>query len=171
MNSGDELKFKFSALLEQHAAIVWKVAYAWCRQAADREDLVQEIHYQLWRAFPRYDSTRLFSTWMYRIALNVAISTDRRLRRSRELALQDLPDVPEPAAGTTDHGQVIELFNIIDGLDPTNRAMLLLWLEDHSYSQIAEVLGLSETNVATRLSRLRTKLKTQLKSQTDTKAD
>lgn len=171
MVSGDELNLRFSALLEQHAAIAWKVAYAWCRQAADREDLVQEIHYQLWRAFLTYDSARPFSTWMYRIALNVAISADRRRRRSRELALEDLPDVPEPGAGAPDNAQVIELFSVIDGLDPTNRAMLLLWLENHSYSQIADVLGLSETNVATRLSRLRAKLKTQMKSQSGTKAD
>ena len=161
MNRGTELQQRFAALLDQHAGIVWRVAFAWCRQAADRDDLVQEIHYQLWRAFERYDPTRTFSTWMYRIALNVAISNDRRRKRSREERLQDVPEpagsMPHPA----EDARIIELFQIIDGLDPTNRALLLLWLDDQSYAAIAEVLGLSETNVATRLSRLKQKLKTQ----------
>ena len=161
MDRESELQQRFATLLAQHAGIVWRVAYAWCRQAADREDLVQEIHYQLWRAFDRYDTTRTFSTWMYRIALNVAISNDRRRKRTREDRLLDFPEpatsMPPPAGD----GRIVELFQIINGLDPTNRALLLLWLDDQSYAAIAEVLGLSETNVATRLSRLKQKLKTQ----------
>jgi RNA polymerase sigma-70 factor (ECF subfamily) len=158
VNHGTELQQSFSALLDQHAGFVWRVAFAWCRQATDREDLVQEIHYQLWRAFPRFDSNRTFSTWMYRIALNVAISNDRRRKRARE---ERLPDFPEPTGlmpRPTEDSRISELFQVVDGLDGTNRALLLLWLDNHSYAAIAEVLGLSETNVATRLSRLKQKL-------------
>lgn len=161
MNRGTELQQRFATLLAQHAGIVWRVAYAWCRQATDRDDLVQEIHYQLWRAFDRYDSTRTFSTWMYRIAMNVAISNDRRRKRSREERLQDFPEPAGSMPLSAEGERIVELFQIIDGLDPTNRALLLLWLENQSYAAIAEVLGLSETNVATRLSRLKQKLKTQ----------
>jgi RNA polymerase sigma-70 factor (ECF subfamily) len=158
VNHGTELQQSFSALLDQHVGFVWRVAFAWCRQATDREDLVQEIHYQLWRAFPRFDSNRTFSTWMYRIALNVAISNDRRRKRARE---ERLPDFPEPTGlmpRPTEDSRISELFQVVDGLDGTNRALLLLWLDNHSYAAIAEVLGLSETNVATRLSRLKQKL-------------
>jgi len=161
VNRGTELQQRFATLLAQHAGIVWRVAYAWCRQATDRDDLVQEIHYQLWRAFDRYDSTRTFSTWMYRIAMNVAISNDRRRKRSREERLQDFPEPAGSMPLSAEGERIVELFQIIDGLDPTNRALLLLWLENQSYAAIAEVLGLSETNVATRLSRLKQKLKTQ----------
>lgn len=170
VDSGNELERKFSDLLQQHVGIVWKVAFAWCRQSADRDDLVQEIHYQLWRAFPKFDASRQFSTWMYRIALNVAISADRRRKRSRELPLQDIPD-PQGECGESVSGdvRVNELFDVIGGLDSTNRAMLLLWLEDHSYAQIADILGLSETNVATRLSRLRQKLRTHFQCRSTTK--
>lgn len=160
MNRGTELQQRFATLLDQHAGIVWRVAYAWCRQSADRDDLVQEIHYQLWRAFDRYDPTRTFSTWMYRIALNVAISNDRRRKRTREERLLDFPEPVGSISPTAEGGRISELFQIIDGLDPTNRALLLLWLDNQSYAAIAEVLGLSETNVATRLNRLKQKLKT-----------
>jgi RNA polymerase sigma factor (sigma-70 family) len=161
VNRGTELQLRFATLLAQHAGIEWRVAYAWCRQAADRDDLVQEIHYQLWRAFSRNDSTRTFSTWMYRIALNVAISNDRRRKRSHEERLQDFPEPTGSMPPAAEDGRIVELFQIIDGLDPANRALLLLWLDDQSYAAIAEVLGLSENNVATRLSRLKQKLKTQ----------
>lgn len=160
----DETQQRFSRLLAEHAGIVWKVAYAWCRQTADRDDLIQEIHYQLWKAFDRYDSNRLFSTWMYRIALNVAISNDRRRKRSNEHRLLDFPEPMTTLPQQTENERFIELFQIIDGLDPTNRGLLLLWLDDQSYATIAEVLGLTETNVATRLSRLKQKLKTHFSS-------
>jgi DNA-directed RNA polymerase specialized sigma24 family protein len=144
VNRGTELQQRFATLLDQHAGIVWRVAYAWCRQSADRDDLVQEIHYQL-----------------YRIALNVAISNDRRRKRTHEERLLDFPEPVGSISPPAEDGRISELFQIIDGLDPTNRALLLLWLDDQSYAAIAEVLGLSETNVATRLSRLKQKLKTQ----------
>jgi len=161
VNHGTELQQRFATLLDQHAGIVWRVAFAWCRQAADREDLVQEIHYQLWRAFTRYDTNRPFSTWMYRIALNVAISNDRRRKRAREERLQDFPEPTGSTPRPAEDSRIAELFQVVDGLDGTNRALLLLWLDDHSYAAIADVLGLSETNVATRLSRLKQKLKSQ----------
>jgi RNA polymerase sigma-70 factor (ECF subfamily) len=71
------LDARFAALLDQHRGIVFKVANSYCRNPEDRQDLAQDIAAQLWRAFPRYDATRSFSTWMYRIALNVAISYKR----------------------------------------------------------------------------------------------
>src|SRR5262245_48707513 len=74
----DSPQDRFQALLERHQRIVFKVANTYCRHSEDRRDLVQEIIVQLWRAFPRYDERRPFSTWMYRIALNVAISFARR---------------------------------------------------------------------------------------------
>jgi RNA polymerase sigma-70 factor (ECF subfamily) len=84
----DSPQAKFEALLERHQKIVYKVANTYCRHAEDRRDLVREISTQLWRAFPRYDEGRSFSTWMYRIALNVAISF---ARRARHRDMQPLP--------------------------------------------------------------------------------
>jgi RNA polymerase sigma-70 factor (ECF subfamily) len=154
---------RFQALLERHEKIVFKVAHTYCRHAEDRRDLVQEILVQLWRAFPGYDPARTFSTWMYRIALNVAISWVRRAahRRMQALPADDCLAAPadEPTASLEQEDQVAALHRFLDRLDPLNRALVLLYLEEHSYREIAEVLGITETNVATKLSRLKQRLR------------
>ena len=156
----------FAALIDQHRRIIFKVANTYAFQAQDRDDLAQEIATQLWRAFPGYDPQRTFSTWMYRIALNVAIShvrsNSRHGRHSIPLdeTLHDLADENSP-----DHEadqQLRALHRFIAQLDKLNRALLLLYLEDQSYRQIAEILGISETNVATKISRLKQRIRTEL---------
>ncbi len=154
---------RFQTLLERHQKIVFKVASTYCRHAEDRRDLAQEISAQLWRAFPRYDEARSFSTWMYRIALNVAISFARRAghRRMQSLPLDDGLAGPgdDPAAREERDDRVAALRRFIDQLDDLNRALLLLYLEEHTYREIAEVLGISETNVATKISRLKQRIR------------
>lgn len=153
---------RFQALLEQNRGIVLKVANTYCRQAEDRRDLAQEICAQLWRAYPDYDETRSFSTWMYRIALNVAISHLRsawyRNRYVSSLDEDALAAIPDPAPHEPDD-RIRTLYRVIDRLDDLNRALMLLYLEDRSYREIAEVLGISETNVATKLNRLKQRIR------------
>jgi len=117
---------------------------------------------QSWRAFPSYDAARSFSTWMYRVALNVAISYRRSAgSRDRHLALVDqarLAAIPDPAATEPDD-RLRELYRAIDHLDDLNRALVLLYLEGRDYREIAEVLGITETNVATKLNRLKERMR------------
>ena len=153
---------RFAALLERHRGIVFKVAGTYCRDAADREDLAQEIAVQLWRAFPQYDDARSFSTWMYRIALNVAISFRRRdARRGNDESLDEtsheIADASTPESGTDDALHVLERF--MAELDPLNRALLLLYLDEKSQREIADILGISETNVSTKINRLKQRLR------------
>lgn len=149
---------RFEGLLADHAGIVGKIAGIYARGPDDRRDLQQEIATQLWRAFDRYDE-RLgkFSTWMYRIALNVAIS---HLRRAR--TFEPLADDVAAAAATARDDRADALYACIQAFEPLDRALVLLYLEDRSYGEIAEVLGISEANVATKLTRLRNRLRTQL---------
>jgi RNA polymerase sigma factor (sigma-70 family) len=149
---------RFEGLLADHAGIVGKIAGIYTRGPDDRRDLQQEIATQLWRAFDRYDE-RLgkFSTWMYRIALNVAIS---HLRRAR--TFEPLADDVVAAAPTERDDRADALYACIQAFEPLDRALVLLYLEDRSYGEIAEVLGISEANVATKLTRLRNRLRTQL---------
>lgn len=153
---------RFGQLLEQHRRIVLKVANSYASLAEDRADLAQEISVQLWRAFPGYDESRSFSTWMYRIALNVAIS---HLRRTGHRALHTLP-LDESAHEGALVGSIAEpdervraLEAFMERLEPLNRALFLLVLEERAYREIAEILGLSETNVATRISRLKQRIR------------
>lgn len=159
----DSLRDRFEALFDRHRKIVFKVANTYCRHAEDRRDLAQEICVQLWRAFPGYDEQRPFSTWMYRVALNVAISFARRAsqRRRHMVALDDgaAEPVDDRAATSAADDRVRALYRIIDGLPELDRALMLLYLEDHGYREIAEVLGISETNVATKINRLKQRIR------------
>ncbi len=161
MSVAPDQREAFTRLLDEHPGIIRKVAAAYTSSRADRLDLMQEISLQLWKAYPRYSPERSFSTWMYRIALNVAISflrsSTRPLRQT--VPLDDL-DVPNEDAGPRDLDERIPVLQgVIAALDPLNRALLLLYLDDHSYREIASILGISETNVATKLSRLKQRVR------------
>jgi RNA polymerase sigma-70 factor (ECF subfamily) len=145
----------FVALLEQHRKIVAKVAGAYTRSAADRDDLTAEILAALWKSFPRYDARFPFATWAYRVALNVAISFLRAERRRFEHQTPtDFALVDAPVVDTLDP-RVAELRAFIASLGEIDRALMLLSLDGYSYAEIATTVGLSETNVATKLQRLR----------------
>ncbi|KQO02259.1 MULTISPECIES: RNA polymerase sigma factor [Stenotrophomonas] len=157
---------RFTELLQRHRGILVKVAGSYARQREDREDLAQEIAAQLWRAWPGYDPARPFSTWMYRIALNVAISQLRGRARTPTLqaaADDPLDTLPDPAAHDPDRAQQVErLYRFIHALPPLDRALMLLHLEECPQREIAEVLGLSATNVATKIGRLKARLRNEL---------
>jgi len=156
----------FVARLERHAGVLRKIAFSYSRSAADRRDLEQEIVAQLWRAWPGYDGSRPFATWMYRVALNVAISIARSQRwQAPEAAPLDEADVAAlDDTAEREHG-VRELMAFIGGLDELNRALILLYLEGQSYAEIADVLGISETNVATKINRAKQTLRARMNPQ------
>jgi RNA polymerase sigma factor (sigma-70 family) len=172
--TAQRLQQRFESLLHEHRGIVFKVAALYSRSAADRDDLMQEISAQLWRSFAGYEEARAkFSTWMYRIALNVAISQARRERwsqtdRFEPLERHHLETVGggEPILEQDERLQALYAF--IGQLDPLNRALILLYLEERSYGEIADVLGISETNVATKINRIKQKLRGQMTGATTT---
>ena len=155
---------EFLILLDQHKKILHKIAGSYGRTAADRQDLVQEMVVQLWRSFSSYDHRYRFSTWMYRVALNVSISFHRsEARRSRHIVpaedsiLEIAAEAPVPA-----NEDVRLLYEAMARLAELDRALLLLHLDGNTYDTIAEVLGISETNVGTKLSRLKQRLRRDL---------
>lgn len=156
---------EFAERLERHHKIVFKVANTYARHAEDRADLAQEIAAQLWRAYPKYDPERSFSTWMYRIALNVGISFlrgDGPRQRSTVALDEDLHDLADDGADHEADQQVRILHRIIESLEPLNRALLLLYLEERSQREIADILGISETNVATKIGRLKQRIRNEM---------
>jgi RNA polymerase sigma-70 factor (ECF subfamily) len=162
--SGPAANDEFSALLNEHKGIVCKIAHAYARDPEDWKDLSQEIILQLWKSYPRFDPRFKFSTWMYRVALNVAISNYRRARRRTSSVVSIEEILLEPAAQPEPAGldrQVAELYRVIGQLDELNRALMLLYLDDTSHRDIAKILGISETNVSTKINRLKLKIKEQ----------
>lgn len=157
----------FSDLLHRHRGIVFKVANSYAWLAEDRDDLAQEIAAQLWHAFPKYDPARSFSTWMYRVALNVAISHVRsqslRQRHDAVALDDDLHEVADTNAADHEGEQHLRLLQrFIARQPPLDRALLLLYLEDRSQREIAEILGISESNVSTKIGRLKERIHNQL---------
>lgn len=175
MMSARERQRRFETLLREHQRIVFKVAGAYAHGAHEHDDIAQEIAAQLWRSFGSFDEGRAkFTTWMYRVALNVAISHARSAKRSGAEHLEPLDDLHlETMAGengaqheTLERDErLAALHAFIAHLDALNRALVLLYLEDRSYAEIADVLGISETNVATKLNRIRQKLKSRMVEQ------
>ncbi|MGA8028643.1 MAG: sigma-70 family RNA polymerase sigma factor [Bryobacteraceae bacterium] len=158
-----ELQDRFQSLVVQHKGILYKVCNSYCRNSDDREDLAQEITIQLWRSFPAFDHRYLFSTWMYRIALNVAISYYRReSTRTRYVLSADERLLDASDETTTQSEEMTMVYQFIERLDPFSRALVLLYLDGNNYQEIAKVVGITETNVATKISRLKKVMKQQL---------
>ena len=153
----------FVNMLVQHKGIIYKVANAYCKDAEHRKDLVQEIMLQLWLAFPNYDAQYKVSTWMYRIALNVSISFYRKTSR-RAAIQQPLPEgILEIRETTTpEDPRLSKLQACIKALKSIDRAIILLYLEGHSQQEIADLLGLTLSNVGTKFSRIKQKIKEKI---------
>lgn len=154
---------RFESQLETHRKILFKVVGAFTWHPEDSQDLAQEITVQLWRAFPKYDERRTFSTWMYQVALNVAISWSRKatLRSRHHAPAEALDGVPASEPGGADSQA---LYNLIESLDELNRALLLLYIEERSHAEIGEILGISPANVATKINRLKHRLRLEVEA-------
>ncbi|MBO9732775.1 MAG: sigma-70 family RNA polymerase sigma factor [Chitinophaga sp.] len=161
MNSPDKSD-NFLAVIQAHKGILYKIAHAYCKDTEDRKDLVQEIIVQLWKSFDKYSPTYKYSTWIYRIALNVAISFYRRESRRKSV---DSP-LSDSALNMTDHSlphdtteNIVFLQQFISELKELDKALMLLYLEEKSYQEIADIIGISVSNVSTKISRIKAALK------------
>lgn len=164
MKTSSKQEEQFVAILESHKKLVFKIANSYCSDPEERKDLIQEIVLQLWRAFPKYDSQKAaLTTWMYRIALNVAISFYRKetTRKGktvhRQEAIIELAEEENQAAIETE-SNVQRLYQFINQLGKLDKALMILYLEGKSHQDIADILGISKSNVGTKISRNKQKL-------------
>lgn len=152
----------FINMIEANKGIIYKIANAYCHDEENRKDLIQEITIQLWLAFPRYDEQFRITTWMYRIALNVSISFYRKARR-RDFITEPLHSEIISLATDFDtmeiDANITLLHKFIKELKEIDRAIILLYLEENSQQEIADILGMSATNVSTKISRIKVQLK------------
>ena len=153
----------FVAALHEYQPLLRRVARLYCQDADDRQDLFQEMVLQLWRAWPRYvpqPGTKL-STWLYRIALNVAISNLRqRTRRPAPVGLDAEALAVAQAPGTSfDADDRAQLYLAIARLSDVDKAFILLYLEDRSYEEMADILGITQNNVRVKMHRVQEKLR------------
>jgi RNA polymerase sigma factor (sigma-70 family) len=160
------LQEKFIAVLEKHKGILYKIANAYCKTSEDRNDLVQEMIFQLWKSFDKYDSQYQYSTWVYRIALNVAISYYQKSRKKIDSLTieQSFFNIKEESNDTEKEEQLSLLHQCIKELKEIDRAIILLYLEEKNHKEIAEIMGMSESNVGTKIGRIKQHLKQKFES-------
>ena len=147
----------FIELIERHEAAIERVCRSFCSVTEDREDLRQEILLNLWRGWKTYRPDHKAITWVYRVALNTCISLDRKRRRSKSVKLT--MDINLFEDRDEDTRQVDILHKRISRLQPFDRAIVLLWLENLSYEEIGQIVGITAKNVSVRLFRIKEQLK------------
>ncbi|MFD2589173.1 RNA polymerase sigma factor [Croceitalea marina] len=165
MSMEDDKKKRFIQSIESNKGIIYKVANSYCYNRDHVDDLIQEILIQVWLSFDRYDKSYKFSTWLYRVALNTAISYYRREKRHETLRVSENVQIIEVNEEETEGLQekVKLLHRLIGKFKEIDRALVLLYLDGYSQKETADIIGISETNVATKLHRIRKKLKKQIK--------
>jgi RNA polymerase sigma-70 factor, ECF subfamily len=154
----ENLESVFKSWLIEHGGTVLKVARAYTLTTEDCQDLTQEILLQVWRSLPQFQGRASASTWIYRVALNTALGwhrkEHRRRARQQPILAEDLSVAGSDSAQQIVQGEAVErLYAAIRQLPKTDAALVLLYLDDLSYRQIAEVLGISESNVGVKLNR------------------
>lgn len=157
-------KEQFILIVKQYANLLYKVCHSYCANSNDHPDLEQEILMQLWLAIPRYDGRVKMSTWIYKIAINTAISFYRKERKRTDINEEVYLTLQTDNYNPEIDEQIEQLYRFIAQLNDLDKALMLLYLEDTKYSDIADVLGISESNVATKINRIKNKLKTQFKT-------
>ncbi len=163
-------KDRFIQTIDEHKKIIYKIVNSYCPNREGRKDLEQEIIIQLWKSFDKYDYNYKYSTWMYRIALNVAISFYRKERKwSLKSDFYNEESIFEMVEEKGDNeaeleGQLKLLQTFINNLNELNKALMLLYLEEKSHEEIAEILGITKTNVATKIGRIKLKLKKEFEN-------
>jgi len=155
------LKDQFLKLIAENQGLIYKVCNMYCNNKLDKEDLFQDIVLQLWRSYPAFKGDSKVSTWMYRIAINNAITRLRKETRREKFAGLDEEALRVAAAGNDNVDEdIAQMYEAIKKLSEVERALTMLYMDDCSYKEIAEILGLSESNVGFKLNRIKAKLRT-----------
>ena len=154
-----ELEQEFLNMVEAQKRTIYKVCYMYANERDDLNDLFQETVLNLWKSFPRYRGESTLNTWVYRIAMNTCITFLRR-SNTRPQTIPMTANVADlMAEEESKTGQLQELYRLINQLGKLERALILLWLEERSYDEMADILGISKANVAVKLFRTKEKLK------------
>ncbi len=167
----EDQKSLFMNWIEEHGSSVMKVARAYTLTSEECQDLAQEILLQAWRSLPKFEGNASAATWFYRVALHTAMNWHRKdkPRRSRQQPLLEVQALATEGSNSAEQAQhrdtVEQLYKAIHQLPKTDAALVLLYLDELSYREMAEVLGISESNVGVKLNRAKKALSELMKDQ------
>lgn len=167
MDQEKTTKADIAQLIGEHQRLLYKVANSYCKNPHEQEDLIQEIIFQLIKSYPNFDHGVKVTTWMYKVSFNVALSQYRK-NRTRHRYMVAMPDqlinIQAETEPTTDPN-LIKLQQYIQELEPLNRALLIMYLDGNSHAEIAQAMGISSSNVGTKIGRIKEQLKKRFQNQ------
>ena len=163
-----ETEKQFEQAIKAHELLLYKVCRIYAYTDADRQDLFQEIVIQLWRAYPKFKADAKLSTWLYRVAINTAISG---LRRKRDFITSYEPEalpnhISDDNSSRVEEEKLQQLYKAIEQLNEVEKAIVMLYMEDRSYDEMEDILGISQGNLRVKMTRIKEKLR-QLTKTTD----
>lgn len=152
-------------LIEENRRLLYKVVHGYCTDIHEQEDLIQEIIFQLVKSYDRFDHKVKVITWMYKVAFNVAISHYRKVKARKKYIVpmpEKLVKVDDSKAVEVNE-DIIRLRKFIQELDPLNKALIIMYLDGNSHTEISEAMGISVSNVGTKINRIKKQLKKKFK--------
>lgn len=150
----------FVQLLNQHQKIIHKVCNLYLHGQTDKEDMFQEITLQAWKAYAQFRGDAKFSTWLYRVALNTAITYYRKDKKQAFIAtVADLPELAHSYERDPIEEKSKAMYAAIANLSKIDKAIVMLYLEDYSYAEISDVIGITANNIAVKMNRIKVKLR------------
>ncbi|HEX2606785.1 MAG TPA: sigma-70 family RNA polymerase sigma factor [Flavisolibacter sp.] len=152
-------ELQFEKAIKTHERLLFKVCWMYARTQTDRDDLYQEIVLQLWHSYPRFRGDAQFSTWLYRVALNTAISGKRR---QKDLTVSYEPDKLPVLSETLlpdESDELNRLYAAISRLNEIEKALVMLYLDDHSYDEMESIMGISSGALRVKMNRIKEKLR------------
>ena len=156
-----KLTDEFLKLVEENKKLIYKVSHIYCDNTIDKKDLFQEIIANLWKAYPNFKGNSKISTWIYRISINTAISWIRDyVKNNNHIEYTNV--MPQMQGDFAIDDLYDQLYCAIGILNKLDKALILLQLDGYSYDEISEMIGLTKTNVATKINRIKLKLKNHL---------
>lgn len=163
MNRDSYIK-EFTELIKLNQGILFKVSRTYCNGVICRDDLFQDILLELWKSYPTYDKKRKFTTWMYRVALNTAISQLRKDKGKKVYINQEIPvHITEDNEYNEKNEREKILHKAINKLSKSEKSIIILYMDDYPYEEISDIIGISVTNVGVKINRIKKKLQKQLK--------
>lgn len=167
----NQLSKSFLTQINQNIGILHKVSKIYFDIKEDQEDVIQEMMYQLWSSFPRFNGSSKFSTWMYRVCINTALTYNRKSRKTIVLTVPNVQDQVDIIEEDYEEESIRHLMHYISKLTKLNKAIILLYLENMTYEEIARVTGLSQSNVSVRLVRIKKEIENNFNNNNPTNED
>ena len=160
---------EFIQIIQKNQGIIHKVCNIYCDEKEDRNDLFQEIVAQLWKSFPSFRKESKFSTWMYRVALNTAITSFKKVKRrpDQNRLTYDNFQIEDESYDTETEENIKQLHRAVTQLTGVEKSIVLLYLENKKYEEIAEITGITQNYVRVKMNRVKKKLKKLMASEED----